>query len=319
MHLADFSDLVLRLNNSAVESSSRVHHNSLIEILSGLVRFDAAWWGWSNLAGGRTTLVSTATFGLSHGFESALRAVAHQDPLIRHGRSVAVYAKSIEASFPGLNKDFRNFLSAFDIGTILNGHCRLAGETDFNFFMSLYRRSGGARFTDEETSDFRVILRHLEQSLSLTLKAELRSLAPPGGEAALLGVNGEIVRATRNFRQALLDEVPTPAEAGALLVGMAGVERTWTGRNITLFSRHHMPGLMLLRLAPADLSSRLSVEERKVAELLLSGLSMRQISDRKEVSVNTIRNQVASIYRKTGASGKLHLARKLGLGGGELL
>ena len=256
MHIADFSDLVLRLNNSAVESSSREHHNNLIEILAGLVQFDAAWWGWSNLAGGRTTLVSTATFGLSHGFESALRAVAHRDPLIQHGRSVPVYAKSIEADLSGLDRDFRNFLIAFDIGAILNGHCRLAGETDFNFFMSLYRRTGGPGFTDEETSDFRVILRHLEQSLSLTLKAELRSLAPPGGEAALLGENGAIVRATRAFRQRLREEFPTSAEAHAVLVEMSGTERIWTGRNITLFSRHHMPGLILVRLAAADLSSR---------------------------------------------------------------
>lgn len=313
MHLADFSDLILRLNSSAVELPPRAHQDNLIEMLGGIVSFSSAWWGWSNFAAGRVTLVNTGTFRQSRGFESAFRAVSGQDPFIRHGRNLTVFAKSIEAGQPGLEQDYRNFLAAFDIGSILNGHCRLGGVSEFNFFMSLYRAKGQPPFTDSETASFRVILRHLEQSLSLSLRAELRSLAPVGGEAALLSSGGAIVRATRGFRPKLEQDGTPPAAIVNLLIEMAARERIWTGRNVTLISRAYAPGLVLVQQAPVDLATRLSPGERRVAELLLAGLSMRQIAERKQVSVNTVRNQVAAIYRKTGAKGKLELVQKMGL------
>lgn len=313
MHLEDFSDLILRLNSSAVELPPRAHQDNLIAMLGGFVGFSSAWWGWSNFAGGRVTLVNTATFRQSRGFESAFRAVSAQDPLIRHGRNLTLFAKSLETDQPGLQRDFRNFLLAFDIGSILNGHCRLGGVSEFNFFMSLYRARGQPPFTDAETASFRVILRHVEQSLSLSLRAELRSLAPTGGEAALLSSGGAIVRATRGFRPKLEQDGTTPAEIATLMTTMAARERIWTGRNVTLISRAYAPGLVLVQQAPVDLASRLSPAERRVAEMLLGGLNMRQIADRKQVSVNAVRNQVAAIYRKTGVRGKLELVQKMGL------
>lgn len=312
MHLSDFSDLILRLTRSAVELPPREHQAHLIKMLSGLTEFDASWWGWSNFAAGRTTLVNTGTFNLPRTFESAVRAVSGLDPFIRHGRRLEVFAKSIEADAPGLEPEFRSFMSAFGLGAIMNGHCRLRGETEFNFFMSLYRPVGAPGFTAGETADFRMILRHLEQSLSLSLRAELRALAPADGEAALLSNNGVIARATRGFRNRVEAEHPLAAKREAILVQLAGAERIWTGQRITLASQRYSPGLMLVRLTPADLTSRLTPEERKVCDLLMTGKTMRQIADLKGVSLNTVRNQVAAIYRKIGVSGKLELAQKLG-------
>lgn len=311
MHLNDFSDLVLRLTHSAMEMPSHAHQDALIDMLGGLVQFDAAWWGWSNFSGGRTTIVRTTTFGVSRGFESAFGAVAHQDPLLRHGRDLVVFAKSIKTESEDLQEDFKNFLRAFDIGTVLNGHCRLNGETEFNFFMSLYRRRGARVFSDEETSDFRVILRHIEQSLSQSLRIELRASAPQGGEAALFSNGGALVRATRGFRSGLQGEQMKQSALDGLLLDMAGGEQVWTGRKVTLASRRYSPQLMLVQQAPVNPGAHLSLEERKVTDLLLSGLTMRQVAERKEVSLNTVRNQVASIYRKTGASSKLDLVRKM--------
>lgn len=313
MNLGDFSDLVLRLNSSAVELSPRAHQDKLIELLGDVVEFSAAWWGWSNFSGGRVTLVNTGTAQLSRGFESAARAVLGLDPFVKHGRNLTVFAKTVEAGQPGLDRDYSNFLAAFDIGSILNGHCRLGGVSEFNFFMSLYRPTGGPGFTDQETTDYRIILRHLEQSLSLSLRGELRARAPVGGEAALLASNGAIVRATRGFQAKLATEVASASAATALLAGMCAQDRIWTGRNIMLASSSYSPGLVLVRQASADLAARLSPAERQVAELLLSGLTMRQIAEKKQISLNTVRNQVAAIYRKTEARGKLDLVQKLGM------
>jgi DNA-binding NarL/FixJ family response regulator len=53
---------------------------------------------------------------------------------------------------------------------------------------------------------------------------------------------------------------------------------------------------------------KLTQSEVAVAESLLAGLRMRDIARRRGVSVRTIANQVASIYRKLGVSSCHELA-----------
>ena len=311
MQLSDFSTLVLALTASAVEAGPKDHQLKLIDMLTDVVRFDAAWWGWSSFGSGRTTLVHTDVFDLPRSFESAFRAVAHVDPFIRHGRNLSVFAKTVSTTSPDLSQDYSNFLKAYTISAVLNGHCRLQGESEFNFFMSLYRRGDQPAFNDVETADFRIILRHLEQSLSLSLSAELRAQAPAGGEAALLAAGGVLVRATCGFRARLEAEGLSARDRATVLSDLSMQNGFWSGRTLMLTSQSYQRALRLVRLAPTDLTARLSPEERKVANLLVGGLSMRQIAERKGVSHNTVRNQVATIYRKTGASGKIDLIQRL--------
>lgn len=312
MRVGDFSDLVLRLTSSALERRPRDHQGHLIELLKGVVRFDAAWWGWSSFAAARITLVQTGFSGVSASFESAFRAVAHQDPFIHHGRNLPVFAKSIEIGQPDLRPDYRNFLIAFDIGSILNGHCRLGGDAEFNFFMSLYRRRGSPAFSPEETADFRIILQHLEQSLSLSLRAEMRAHATTHGEAALLAADGAVVRATRGFRASLAQDGLSAAAIRRVLTRLASGDARWHGNAVTLDASAYGPGLVLLRLLPRDGSAVLSAGESRVAQAIIAGRTMRQVAQAHQVSLNTVRNQVAAIYRKLGCHNRMDLARALG-------
>jgi DNA-binding CsgD family transcriptional regulator len=313
MQVRDLSELVLQLTGSAVERRPQEHQAHVIDLLHRTVRFDAAWWGWSNFASGVITLVNTSTHHLSAGFESAFRAVAGDDPFIRHGRNLTVFAKSIRTEDPGLSRPYVDFLQSFDITAALNGHCRLRCDADFNFFMSLYRTGSRPGFADEETSHFAIILQHLEQSLSLSLRAELRTMAPAAGEAAILSANGLVAQCTRGFRAAMAEEFRNPREMQRAMVDLAAGRARWSGRTAVLTAEPYSAGLTLLRAAPVDVGACLSAAERRVTDLLLSGLSMRQVADSKGVSLNTVRNQVAAVYRKTGARGKLDLARRLGL------
>jgi DNA-binding NarL/FixJ family response regulator len=49
-----------------------------------------------------------------------------------------------------------------------------------------------------------------------------------------------------------------------------------------------------------------------VAELYVQGAARKQIADILSVSENTIKNQIAAVYKKLQATGKLDLARRLG-------
>lgn len=137
MKLIDLSDLILLLTHSAIEHSPADHQSNLINILRSVVQFDGAWWGWAILQNNRDTIIKTRTFNLPQHYESAFREVMHDDPFIRKGRNLTVFTKSISSNESDLTQSFRDFLNAFGIDAVLNGHCRLQGETDTNFFMSV--------------------------------------------------------------------------------------------------------------------------------------------------------------------------------------
>lgn len=307
MRISEFSDLVFRLTNSAIASRPGEHQESLIEILRDSIQFDAAWWGWSNLSAGRNCLINTGVLGLPQSFESAVRAVLHVDPLIQHGRKRTVFGKTVDIENDDLPVDFKRCFEAFRINSILNGHCRLQGETQFNFFLSLYTKSGDRKFLTREANDFSLILRHIEQNLSLSLRAELRSLAPRKGEAAFVSMGGAIVRATSGFLELLSHEGLRQSDISEILADLSFGQRRWEGTTLVLEGSDYRPDLTLIRLAPNSVLFTLSQEERNVAELLVRGLTMREIALKKGVSHNTVRNQVASIYRKTGAKNRTML------------
>lgn len=309
----NLSEMVIDLMASAMDSSVADHQGRMVEFLRDLIPFDAAWWGWSNFSRGRVSIVKSTTHALPRSFESAVLAVSHVDPFIRRARSASIFSLALTPGQAQLDPAFLAFAEAYKLNAILNGHCRLKGASSYHFFMSLYRH-GGADFTPEESSDFRIILRHLEQSLSLSLRSEIRARTPLGGEAAVIDSSGELVRASRGFLPALEAEGLTSRAKTALLRKLGSGARQWRGEQVVLEAEPYADNLILIRTAQPGLWDRLGPQERRVAELVLSGLTMREVAATFRVSPHTVRNQLAAIYRKTGASGKLDLAQRLRAG-----
>lgn len=102
MHTAEFSDLVLRLTSSALESPPAEHQGRMITLLREVIGFDAAWWGWSCFAGDRISMVNCALHGLPASFNAAARAVQGMDPFVRHGRNLPVYAIALRPDVDAL-------------------------------------------------------------------------------------------------------------------------------------------------------------------------------------------------------------------------
>ena len=307
----NLSDLVIGLMASAMESTVAEHQGRMVQFLRDVIPFDSAWWGWSNFSRGRVMIVKSTTHALPRSFESAVMAVGHVDPFVRRGRNLPVFSMSLGPATAQVDPAFRSFAEAYRLHSILNGHCRLGAGSSFNFFMSLYRQEGAA-FSQEETTDFRIILRHLEQSLSLSLRAEIRARAPQGGEAAVVDSAGEMVRASRGFLPALAAEGLASGGQTALLRRLGAGQQKWRGQSVVLESEPYADDLMLIRMAKPGLWDCLAAQERRVAELFMSGVTMREIAATFRVSPHTVRNQLAAIYRKTGATGQLDLAQRLG-------
>lgn len=305
MKNADLSTLLLELVASAADSPPREHSRNMIALLQKVVPFDAAWWGWSNFSSSKVIVVNSETFQLPPNFESAFHDVSEGDPFVHYGRDLRVFALSMETAKARVSEEFRAFLNAFDISDILNGHCQLQGNSDFNFFMSLYRKGRQHAFSANDTADFRMLLQHLEQSLSLSLRAEMRVTAPENGDVALVSSSGALVRTTGHFEERLKHEIKSRKEQKALMRKLARSETVWPGSTYLFSSKRYAPELSLIQVTPTNQLTVLSNKERLVADLLSAGMTMREIAQERHLALNTIRNQVASIYKKLGVTNKI--------------
>jgi len=92
-----------------------------------------------------------------------------------------------------------------------------------------------------------------------------------------------------------------PAAVITLLGGGAMATPTVMLRIISRFRRSQSSDLQ-----------NLSDRERQVADLYAQGLDRRKIARILQVSENTVKNQVAAIYRKLQANSRLELARRMG-------
>ncbi|WP_134682380.1 helix-turn-helix transcriptional regulator [Paracoccus ravus] len=315
MNKKSFSEFVLALMASASDGEPAAHQARMVELLGSLIQFDMAWWGWCSFTEGRIIFAQSALHRLPANYETSVRLVAPLDPFIRYGRRLPVFSLTVDSQSDSLPESYRAFARKYDIGAILNGHCQLEQASPYNFFMSVYRRCGQPAFTREEVEDFRLILQHLEQSLSLSLQAKLRSLAGSNGDAAIIDENRQLVRSTCGFESRLALEGVRIVREDRVIERLVARGGTWQGQQLSLHAEEYGKGLKLLLLSARGGWDLLSPQERRVAAALLRGASAREVAGELGTSPNTVRNQVAAIYAKLGVSDRLGLSRKLHQGG----
>lgn len=308
MNRYDLSDFVLELMDKANTHTPLHFQKFMMGLVRDITRFDAAWWGWSLFRGGKIVTVHTNVSDLPADFEPMVKAQLANDPFVRTGRNLTRYARSITVADAVADPGFRQFAEKFDLTQMLNGHCKVR-EGRFNFFMSLYRRGAADRFTDTENADFLAILRHIEQGLSMCLQLDLGMRVDPNTDWALLDHTGELFLSSTGFDPRSAQAAGSGRKTPALLKDIAR-----TGSHVApdgaVFSRErYSDELWLIRLSPPNPWAELSNRERLVANCLVQGMTMRTAAQTLGVSVNTVRNQVTSIYRKIGVENRAQLIR----------
>lgn len=313
MDLKRFSDFVLKLTASTADATVTAYQEHMIYTLADLIDFDMAWWGWSSFTHERISLLNSGHYGLLSHFETDVRALIETDPFVQHGRKLKAYVMLLDPENDWVRSDYREFLKKYNIGAMMNGHCQLDESSDYNFFMSIYRKPGKSQFTTDDAETFRQVLYHLEQNLSLVLRGELTQWAGPLRAAALFDKEARIVRATRKFQSTLdREDLPT-RKRSALLRKLSAEGGEWRGKTLILSCDDYSKGLRIIRAAEISPWELLSQQERVVAQYLREGKTAGEISEIIGVSQNTVRNQIASIYRKLDVNSKVQLLGKLEL------
>ncbi|APE42063.1 hypothetical protein BOO69_00530 [Sulfitobacter alexandrii] len=303
MNRSDLSDFVIQLTESATRLAPLDFHRNLIRLVRSIARFDAAWWGWSVIRERHLSFVHAQTINLDAGFVDAARAQLATDPFVQSARRLRLFAQTLHHDEVDPGSSAARVLRDFGIAQVLAGHSQVA-DGPFNFFMSVYRRAPEPRFTREEAADFRILLRHLQQALSLSLRLSLEASASRKEEWALADDAGAVFLQSAGFpalhRQAGLGPIAEVAPG-------ASVVRS----GIVLRAERYSDDLRLLRAAPGTDLPQLTTRERQVCRLYIDGLSRREVAAALGLSENTVRNQIAAIYRKTGSRDRIDLLRKM--------
>jgi DNA-binding NarL/FixJ family response regulator len=177
----------------------------------------------------------------------------------------------------------------------------------------LYR--GTDRPFDAEAADrLWSVWQHVSCSLDLNQALTLDHEEPqrPARALALVDGFGTFEVADRAFHALLALEWPQndgtrlpPAVAAAMASG-----KRFAGRAIEVAFRH-LGQHVLCRARHREHVDALTAREQLVAEHYTQGLNHKEVANLLHVSPNTVRTQLASVYRKLGISDKATLARRL--------
>jgi DNA-binding NarL/FixJ family response regulator len=308
MNRYDLSEFVLSLMDKANTHTPLHFQKFMMGLMREITTFDAAWWGWSLFRGGRIVMVHTMISDLPPDFEPKVKSHLSNDPFVRTGRNLERYARSITVSDVVTDPGFRAFAEEFDLTQMLNGHCKVR-DGRFNFFMSLYRHGDKPPFTETENADFLAILRHIEQALSMSLQLDLAMRVDPNTDWALIDHQGELFLSSAGFLAQLRSALIKGQKPETLLQEISSAHLFQSPAGAGFERNRYSADLWLVTVSPLNPLAGLTKREQLVANLMIKGLTMRQAATTLDVSVNTVRNQVASIYRKTGATSRAQLVQ----------
>lgn len=180
-------------------------------------------------------------------------------------------------------------------------------------FIAVGRAPEEAPFTEHERTLLDLLVPHLmagwRHCQVFTLRAH--SAASAASVAAIVDTHGFVQSADGRFFSTLRTSFPGagPGFLPAPLSELAARGGEKTIGNM-LWRAHRIGDLMYLSGGSTGALGRLTAREQAIATSILAGHSYAQSAATLGISVNTLRNTVARVYRKLGVSSKIELARR---------
>lgn len=238
----------------------------------------------------------------------------------------AVHDTAVSAVNPGrggfgqLSKVRGHFRDA-DIARVLALRCPHPARPVHSLILFL-RRSGQPDFSAGEVALMRELAPHLGSAMTLALRALanvdqlLQSLGRPSRHSAgVLDDRGMLLEADDKFRALLQTHFPD-WQGGHLPFPLppldkAGAEEPVVAGLHVRGSRNE--GLTVIHLREVNPLDLLSPRERDVVHAIASGLTLKSIGKRLDISPSTVANHAARIYAKLGIHSRDKLVEMLKL------
>lgn len=316
-----FNALVLQLYRIAGEVPLEHYQDAVLDALKPVLSFESAMWG-------------TATYVQNQGIDihsihlyhqpvqmiESYEEFKHLDPVA----PAAVGQQHVTQGFDGdgllqerTYRPFREFLKRFDIGNVfITAHTQQ--DTGATQWLSLFRANADELCRSEHTQLLAQLSPHIMQGLRHSLARQVdRTLVqnnPQGQEAAIADPRGIVHYATPGSEALLRMEWPERIHSGRLpeplLQWAASAKAPFVGRHLVAQCTVRKD-LLFLHLRPCRSADRLPPRQREVAQLLVQGLTYKEIALRLSRAPTTVRTQIRQIYERLEISNVAQLAQAL--------
>ncbi len=213
----------------------------------------------------------------------------------------------------------REHFSDAGIGQILALRCPHPARPMHSLILFL-RREGRPAFTGDDVAHMRLLAPHLGNGMTLALRAFtntdqlLQSLGRPSRHSAgVLDERGMLLEADDTFRALLRTHFPD-WRGSNLPFALPPLDRSGTEEPV-IGSLHvrgtRSEGLTIVHLREINPMDLLSPRERDVVRAIASGLTLKSIGKRLDISPSTVANHAARIYAKLGIHSRDRLVEML--------
>ncbi|MGE0800216.1 MAG: response regulator transcription factor [Lautropia sp.] len=309
-------DLILRLYRGSTEVSFARFQDWSLDLLGGVVRFDAAWWGKANAEPNKILSVHllNADPSILDDYRKIDAIDSFRDAMLAQpgttiNLSDLMSRKDFERS-PIYSRYGRKHRVEAVVGTVL-----VEPVSSMLDFLTIWRFDPRWPFSEVDRQIIERVTPHLIEanriSRLVSLQGEKFAVSPldpirpwalaSNDDGCLLEVNASFVALAKrewpDWRSAVL---PTalrrqfrqcePYVGDAIIVNVSNVD-----------------GFRLLVARPRKTADRLGNRESEVLKRYASGQSHREIANALGTSPATVRNQLARIYRKFGVHNKIEL------------
>ena len=305
-----FGALLLDLYRFARELTLADFQRCVLERVSEVLPFDAAWWGMTTP---NRELHSSYPFKLPPRFVEHWTSIRDHDILAGEvernpGVTILYGAKHIER-----DTFFAKFFSEFTVRQTL---CTLLLNPTLNLstFLSLYRLGDNPPFTEAERQFKQLVMPHLWAAWTSNWIAQLASAQAHSFSSrvalAVADQRGILHAAEPRFSELVKSEWPQ-WQGPALPPAVSGRhEKPYAGAEI-LTRLLPVCGLFLVEVRALSPLDRLTARELSIAARFGNGESYKEIAAALPVSPATVRAHLRAIYTKLGISDKTELANLL--------
>lgn len=219
----------------------------------------------------------------------------------------------------GRQDDLRAQFSGAGMAHALAVRCPHPGRSMRSLLLFL-RREGKPAFGDADIERLQPLAPHLGGALTLALRSLanvdhlLQTLGRPSRHSAgVLDDTGRLLEADDRFRALLLDHFPD-WQGGHLPFPLPPLDQV--GAEEPVVAGLHVrgtrkEGLTVIHLREVNPMDMLSPRERDVVRAIASGLTLKSIGKRLDISPSTVANHAARIYAKLGIHSRDRLVEML--------
>jgi DNA-binding CsgD family transcriptional regulator len=312
-----FSQVVLDLQQTAQSSAPEQFDERALELVTRIIDFDMAWWGIMSRQNEGFILHWPTPFHLPSSFVPLWEEVNAEDMVAirasRRPRTTVFFDKENLAETPGLAA----LTGEHGIAQAFCTSIYLPSEKAFAF-LSLYRRSDSARFTDDE----RLINQHLMPHLCCSRKtnhlcqskdADTRISDYTSSGIAVIDRQGNIIVAEREFWSLHNREWPA---SGERRLSSAVLRWIWSDDSelkmpSVVLHKHPFGQVTLVSLRERVASDLLTSREASIAQAYADGRSYKEIARDLGISPATARAHIRAIYSKLDVQHKGGLTSRI--------